>query len=91
MIEFDPNLAEMTQRGATAGLILGAQSRLSAACVEEVLAKIDTTVANGRLTPELALAFVSEIAAFRRIVARTRQEVDRGRAAERRLQENGNG
>jgi hypothetical protein len=75
MSEFDPKVAELTSRGATAALILDAQKRLCGICVELVLAKIDNAVTNDRLTPERAVGFCHEIAAFRRIVHRQEQEI----------------
>jgi hypothetical protein len=54
-VEFDPVLTEMTQRGTTAAMLLDAQRRMSATCVEEVLKKIDRAVESSATTPELAM------------------------------------
>ena len=76
---FDPAIAELTQRGATAALILDAQKRLSALCIEQILGKIDSAVANDRLSPDRAVGFCHEIAAFRRIISRQEQEINQAR------------
>jgi hypothetical protein len=85
--EFDPAVAELIQRGATAALLLDAQKLIVSACVELVLKKIDQCVTNDVLTMDRALGLCHELAAFRRIVTRQQAEIDRGRAA--RSQENG--
>jgi hypothetical protein len=77
--EFDPKIAEFTARGSTAVLILDAQKRLSALCIEQILGKIDTAVANDRLSPDRAVGFCHEIAAFRRIISRQEQEINQAR------------
>ncbi len=90
-VTFAPDLAELTQRGATAALLLEAQQRLSTLCVEEVLKKIDRASQNGTLH-DVAVGLCHEIAAFRRIIYRQQQEIDIGRSASRRLEETqGNG
>jgi hypothetical protein len=86
-VNFEPELAEMMRTGATATMLLDGQKRLSSECVDEVLRTIDGKVSNGKMTPELALSLVHEIAAFRRIVYRQEQKIQNGRAAERRLVE----
>lgn len=87
MPEFQPDLVEQMQRGATAGLLLEAQTRLIGLCIKEVITKIDQTVTNNRLTADLAVGLCHEIAAFQRILNRHQQEVDVGRSARRRLEE----
>ena len=77
--EFDPKIAEFTSRGATAVLILDAQKRLCGICVEQILSKIDSAVTNDRLTPERAVGFCHELAAFRRIVQRQENEINQAR------------
>jgi hypothetical protein len=79
MSEFDPKIAEFTARGATAALILDAQKRLCALCIDQVLTRIDEAIANDRLTSERAVGFCHEIAAFRRIVQRQEQEITQAR------------
>jgi hypothetical protein len=79
MPEFDPQIAEFMARGASAVLILDAQKRLCSLSVEQILAKIDNAVTNDRLTPERAIGFCHEIAAFRRIVQRQEQEINQAR------------
>jgi len=87
VIEFDQRTSELIRTGETAALLLDAQKRMCALCVEEVLKKIDRAVLNDTLSPERALAYVSEIAAFRRIVARQQQEIDVGKSAARRQEQ----
>jgi hypothetical protein len=77
--EFDPKIAELTARGQTAALILDAQKRLCGICIDNVMTRIDVAIANDRLTPEQALGFCHEIAAFRRIVQRQEQEITQAR------------
>jgi hypothetical protein len=84
--EFDPKIAEFTARGATAVLILDAQKRLSSICIEQILGKIDSAVTNDRLSPERAVGFCHEIAAFRRIIARQEQEIGQARLIAARSQ-----
>jgi hypothetical protein len=79
MSEFDPKIAEFTVRGQTAALILDAQKRLCGLCIDHVLVRIDEAIANDRLTPERAVGFCHEIAAFRRIVQRQEQEITQAR------------
>lgn len=79
MTSFDPKIAELAQRGATAGLLLEYQQHIIGECVEHCLAKIDDAVTNQRMTPELAIGLVHEVAAFRRILGRQRNEVRRGK------------
>jgi hypothetical protein len=57
--------------------------------VAEVLRKIDAKMASGLMTPESALQFVSEIAAYRRIVYRQERNIKVGQAAARSLVEDG--
>lgn len=83
MSEFDPRVAELVQRGATAALLLDAQKLLVGACVDLVLKKIDQYVTNDQMTPERALGLCHELAAFRRIISRQEQEVTKGRMAAR--------
>jgi hypothetical protein len=85
-VEFDPVLTEMTQRGTTAAMLLDAQRRMSATCVEEVLKKIDRAVESSATTPELAMAWCHELAAFRRMVYRHQQEVQVGQSARRAME-----
>ena len=89
MPDFQPKILELTTRGATAALLLDAQKELCGACVEEVLKKIDHAMAStqGGLTPEQCVAWVAEIAAYRRIIARQQQIVNQGKAAQARLME----
>ena len=86
-VTYDATLSELTQRGTTAAMLLDAQSRMCSICVEQVLCQIDAAVTNGRLTPELAIGYVHEIAAFRRIVARQKGDVARGQRAQSHLEE----
>ena len=79
MTDFDPKIAEFTARGTTAALILDAQKRLSALCIDQILGKIDNAVTNDRLSPDRAVGFCHEIAAFRRIIQRQEQEIAQAR------------
>jgi hypothetical protein len=88
ILDFNPNLAEITTSCTTAAMLLEAQQILADKCVEEVLKKVDTLTANAAMTPDKALACVHEIAAFRRIVYRQRQLAEAGRHALTRAQEN---
>lgn len=83
MIEWNGKVAELTRSGATAAMLLDAQKWLSGQCVEEVLKKIDRCVANDTMTPDKALAFAHELAAYRRLVYRQQQMVDAGDSAAR--------
>lgn len=84
-LEFAPKPLELIQRGATAGMLLDAQKELCGACVEEVLKKIDHLVTNNMLDANTAVGLIHEIAAFRRIVQRQQNHVQKGEMAERRL------
>lgn len=88
-VEFSRDL-ELIQRGATAQLLLDAQKILCAECIETVMRRIDHATSTGDLTPEAAIAFVSEIAAYRRIIMRQEAIVKQGRAIQHR-QETMNG
>jgi hypothetical protein len=79
MTEFDPKIAEFTARGSTAALILDAQKHLCGLCIDQILAKIDNAVTNDRLSPDRAVGFCHEIAAFRRIIQRQEQEIAQAR------------
>jgi len=81
MTDFDPQIAEFTATGATAALILDAQKRLCGILVDLVLGRIDHEVTDGALTPDRAVGYCHEIAAFRRIVHRQMQEINQARAA----------
>jgi hypothetical protein len=80
-MEFDPKIAELTSRGATASLLLDAQKRMCALCVEMVLKRIDLLVASQEMTPDRAVGLVHEIAAFRSIVHRQQQEIETAKRA----------
>ena len=75
MTEFDPTIAQLTTSGATAALLLDAQQRYCGILIEAVLMKISDDVTNGRMTPDRAVGYVHELAAFRRIVQRQKNEV----------------
>jgi len=85
--EFDPKLAEYVQRGQTAALILDAVKMLCDGCVEMVLKQVEQTVNHGNLTPDKAVGFCHELAAFRRIVQRQMAMIRQGEAAQVRLRE----
>jgi hypothetical protein len=85
--DFQPHILELTQRGATAALLLEAQQELCGQCVETVLRRIDDAIVNDRMTPAKALQWVAEIAAYRRIVFAQQQIVQQGKAARNRLME----
>ena len=84
-VEFQPDLVELTQRGTTAALLLNAQKRLCAICVEQVLKKIDEAIVNDRMTPDRALLWVAELAAFRQIVRRQEQDIQHNVALRARV------
>ena len=86
-VEFQPSIVEQIRSGETAALLLDAQKHLIGACTEQIIKKIATAVENGAMSRDLAVGFCHEIAAFQRILARQRQEVDRGRAAATHLKE----
>jgi predicted aminopeptidase len=83
---FDPKLAQVVGDGYQARHLLAAQEAFSGALVEEALRRLDGVVASGELNGERALAFCAELSAYRRILARLRQQVVAGeRAADRML------
>jgi hypothetical protein len=90
-IEFDGKQLEWIQRGATAALVLEANQTLCVALVERVLGRVDDAVTNRRLTPAMAVGFCHELAAFRRIIAYQKQQVNQGRASEAKLAGDSNG
>lgn len=86
-VQLDPMLLELTQSGTTARMLLGAQERLIGICVENVLRKIDTAVAKGDVDEVFCVGVVHQLAAFRHILYRHRQDIDVGDNAARRAQE----
>src|SRR5262245_11213526 len=80
-IPFDVDMAELIGTGHAARGMLQAVSRFCGLLGEETLKAIDDRVVNATLTPEAALALCYELAAYRRIVMRLRQQVVAGEKA----------
>ena len=86
-VDLDPMLLELTHTGATSRLLLAAQERLIGICVEKTLRQIDSAVANGSVTEAFCIGAVHQLAAYRHILYRHKQDIDVGEAAARRTQE----
>ena len=88
MMEFEPSTIDVIQNGQTAALLLATLNRVCTELVEGVLKKIDQSMASthGGLTPEQCVAWVAEIAAYRRIITHQKREITVGQNAARRAQ-----
>lgn len=85
----DPKLIGQIAEGHTAAMLLDAFGATLDALVENSLKGADELIENHRLTPELSLAVLHEVGAYRRIKNRLRQKATRGQHAALTVRQNG--